>query len=62
MGTNFRGANEALTMGEDVTLPIARLASRLVALLLVTGTALPRRQAWPENSLAAHSVVPNCGF
>jgi hypothetical protein len=32
-------------MGEDATLPIARLVSRPAVLLLLAGNALPRRRA-----------------
>jgi hypothetical protein len=62
MDTKFRGANKAHPLGEDATLPIARLASRPAALLLLAGTALPPRRALPDNSPAAHSAASNCGF
>jgi hypothetical protein len=62
MNTNFHGAGEAHPLGENATLPSARLASRPAALLLLAGTTLPRRRAWPDNSPAAHSAASNCGF
>jgi hypothetical protein len=65
MNTNFRDTTEAHPMDDDATLPIARLASRLAALLLLAGTTLPRKvalRALPDNSPAAHSAASNCGF
>jgi hypothetical protein len=65
MNTNFCGTDEAHPMGEDATLPIARLASRLATLLLLAGTILPRKvalHAGPDNLPAAHSAASNCGF
>jgi hypothetical protein len=65
MDAKFRDVNAAHPMGEDTTLPSARLASRPAALLLLAGTTLPRKatlHALPDNSPASHSAASNCGF
>jgi hypothetical protein len=56
MNTDFRGTDAAHPFGEDATLPIARLASRLAALLLLAGTARPAASSRLARQLASRTL------
>ncbi len=51
--------DHAHPLGEPATRPIARLANRLAALLLLAESDHARRHALPDNSPDAHSGVFN---
>ena len=46
-------------LGESATHPIELLATRLGVLLLLAGSSLRRRRAYPDASPAAHSGAFN---
>ena len=46
-------------MAENATFPIEPLAARLGALLLLAGSSLLRRLAYPDTPPAAHSGASN---
>ncbi|NCN71994.1 MAG: hypothetical protein GW907_12810 [Betaproteobacteria bacterium] len=59
MNINFFGVDQLHLMGDGATHPIEQLATRLGALLLLAGSSLPRRRAYPDTPPAAHSGASN---
>jgi len=52
-------AGQGYPVAENATFPIEPLAARLGALLLLAGSSLLRRLAYPDTPPAAHSGASN---
>jgi hypothetical protein len=59
MNTDSSALNKSPQVSKHATQPIARLTSRLAALLLLAHRSAPRRHALPDTSPAAHSAAFN---
>jgi len=62
MHIDFVSVAHCQRLGDSATHPIAPLAARQGALLLLAGRSLPRRRAYPDTLPAAHSGVFNRGI
>ncbi|MCF8167042.1 MAG: hypothetical protein K9K38_03920 [Rhodoferax sp.] len=59
MNTHFIGFEGHHLLGESATYPIEPLTTRLGSLLLLAGSSLQRRRAYPDAPPAAHSGTSN---
>jgi len=62
MRVDVPGRDVIHRLGEYATRPIELPWGALGSLLLLAGTSLRRRRAFPAHPMTAHSSGSNCGF